>query len=102
MMESKDGFRGGMEILQSEVFWAASVSDRWGKIDAISFQMPNLMQKPQFPKESMASPEGISANRTNHLSEAPAGSQGDAKNSIEQPPTRGDFGQVSCSTTHLN
>lgn len=36
------------------------------------------MQEPQFPKESMALPEGIPANLMNHLLEAPT--QGDAKN----------------------
>ena len=42
--------------------------------------MPNRMQEPQFPKESMALPEGISANLMSHLLEAPTGPQGDAKN----------------------
>lgn len=35
MMESKDRFRDRMEILQSKIFWVASVSERWGKIDTI-------------------------------------------------------------------
>lgn len=60
------------------------------------------MQEPQFPKEAMASPEGISANLMNLLLEAPTGPQGDAKNQVVQLTTLGDFGQVSFSATHLN